>query len=208
MSCAINCCLRWQFGTKTREKHRNICSRNTEILRFSQRFSKHNLASCKLRNSWYSSMRITFRCLISSGRFFSCTIASYSWHIPSKVFESFVSYFLTLAGWKIPIFNDGNTSEYIRDPPGIPASELWSMIPECNSNSLAASLFSRKFATSDSRCARVDQQLPMLGMGSSLQPSMTGILIMGPYKPLLLGWWVYPLLYGNNGSLDPGTDEF
>ncbi len=23
---------------------------------------------------------------------------------------------------------------------------------------------------------------------------------MGPYKPLLLGWWVYPLLYGNNGS--------
>ncbi len=31
------------------------------------------------------------------------------------------------------------------------------------------------------------------------------ILIMGPYKPLLLGWWVYPLLYGNNGSLDPGT---
>ena len=29
---------------------------------------------------------------------------------------------------------------------------------------------------------------------------------MGPYKPLLLGWWVYPLLYGNNGSLDPGTN--
>ena len=28
---------------------------------------------------------------------------------------------------------------------------------------------------------------------------------MGPYKALLLGWWVYPLLYGNNGSLDPGT---
>ncbi len=25
----------------------------------------------------------------------------------------------------------------------------------------------------------------------------------GVYKPLLLGWWVYPLLYGNNGSLDP-----
>ena len=23
---------------------------------------------------------------------------------------------------------------------------------------------------------------------------------MGPYKPLLLGWWVYPLLYGKNGS--------
>ena len=34
---------------------------------------------------------------------------------------------------------------------------------------------------------------------------LIGILIMGPYKPLLLGWWVYPLLYGNNGSLDPGT---
>ncbi len=31
---------------------------------------------------------------------------------------------------------------------------------------------------------------------------------MGPYKPLLLGWWVYPLLYGNNGSLDPGTCIF
>ena len=28
---------------------------------------------------------------------------------------------------------------------------------------------------------------------------------MGPYKPLLLGWSVYPLLYGNNGSLDPST---
>ena len=26
-----------------------------------------------------------------------------------------------------------------------------------------------------------------------------------PYKTLLVGWWVYPLLYGNNGSLD-GTD--
>ena len=26
------------------------------------------------------------------------------------------------------------------------------------------------------------------------------------YKPLLLGWWPsHPLLYGNNGSLDPGT---
>ena len=28
------------------------------------------------------------------------------------------------------------------------------------------------------------------------------------YKPLLLGWWVYPLLYGNNGSLDPGTYHY
>ena len=41
-----------------------------------------------------------------------------------------------------------------------------------------------------------------------IQPLMMGILIMGPYKPLLLGWWVYPLLYGNNGSLDPGTTDF
>ena len=32
-----------------------------------------------------------------------------------------------------------------------------------------------------------------------------GILISWVYKPLLLGWWVYPLLYGNTGSLDPGT---
>ena len=34
---------------------------------------------------------------------------------------------------------------------------------------------------------------------------MTGILIMGPYKPLRT--WVddHPLLYGNNGSLDPST---
>ena len=37
-----------------------------------------------------------------------------------------------------------------------------------------------------------------LGMGD-LQPLMTGILIMGPYKPLRT--WVddHPLLYGNNG---------
>ena len=27
------------------------------------------------------------------------------------------------------------------------------------------------------------------------------------YKPLILGWWVYPLLYGNNGSLDPSTHD-
>ena len=33
-----------------------------------------------------------------------------------------------------------------------------------------------------------------------------GILISwGPINPYLSGWWVYPLLYGNNGSLDPGT---
>ncbi len=36
-------------------------------------------------------------------------------------------------------------------------------------------------------------------------PPLIGILIMGIYKLLLLGWWVYPLSYGNNGSLDPGT---
>ena len=29
---------------------------------------------------------------------------------------------------------------------------------------------------------------------------LIGILIMGIFSPLLLGWWVYPLLYGNNGS--------
>ena len=36
---------------------------------------------------------------------------------------------------------------------------------------------------------------------------MTGILIMGPYKPLRT--WVddHPLLYGNNGSLDLGSFE-
>ena len=51
--------------------------------------------------------------------------------------------------------------------------------------------------------ARVDQ-LVVLGMGD-LPPLMTGILIMGPYKPLLLGWFSHPLLYRNNGSLDPNT---
>ena len=45
--------------------------------------------------------------------------------------------------------------------------------------------------------------LLVLGMGDL--PPLIGILIMGPYKPLLLGWWVYLLLYGNNRSLDPGT---
>ncbi len=39
--------------------------------------------------------------------------------------------------------------------------------------------------TPERREARVDQ-LPMLGMGD-LSPLMTGALIMGPYKPLLLG---------------------
>ena len=50
---------------------------------------------------------------------------------------------------------------------------------------------------------RVDQLL-VLGMGD-LQPLIGNPYFMGPYKPLLLGWWVYPLLYGNNGSLDPST---
>ena len=42
-------------------------------------------------------------------------------------------------------------------------------------------------------------------IGDKLIPPLIGILIMGPYKPLRN--WVddHPLLYGNNGSLDPGT---
>ena len=35
----------------------------------------------------------------------------------------------------------------------------------------------------------------------TIPPLRTGILIMGPYKPLL-GWWVYPLLYGNVMGVD------
>ena len=32
------------------------------------------------------------------------------------------------------------------------------------------------------------------------------LISWGPINPNPdLGWWVYPLLYGNNGSLDPGT---
>ena len=46
--------------------------------------------------------------------------------------------------------------------------------------------------------------LLILGMGD-LQPLMTGILIMGPYKPLRNKVDDHPILYGNNGSLDPGT---
>ena len=43
----------------------------------------------------------------------------------------------------------------------------------------------------------------VLGDGKVIQPLMTGILIMGPYKPLRT--WVddHPLLYGNYVSLDP-----
>ena len=51
--------------------------------------------------------------------------------------------------------------------------------------------------------ARVStSKLPMLGMG------MTGILTMGPYKPLLfIGLMsLSPIIYGNNGSLDPSTN--
>ena len=51
---------------------------------------------------------------------------------------------------------------------------------------------------------RVDQLL-VLGM-VDLPPLMTGILIMGPYKPLR-NWVEFPIRYymENNGSLDPGT---
>ena len=41
-----------------------------------------------------------------------------------------------------------------------------------------------------------------------IPPLMTGILIMGPYKPLRTWvdeFTVYPLLYGIIGSLDPST---
>ena len=51
------------------------------------------------------------------------------------------------------------------------------------------------------RTARVDQ-LPVLGMGN-LQP-----LIGNPYNGYINPYyWVddHPLLYGNNGSLDPST---
>ena len=44
------------------------------------------------------------------------------------------------------------------------------------------------------------------GMGD-LTPLMTESL-QWVYKPLVWSWWVYPLLYGNNGSLDPGTCFF
>ena len=48
------------------------------------------------------------------------------------------------------------------------------------------------------KCAMVKSHV-FLGMGN-IPPLMTGILIMGPYKPLRN--WVddHPLLYGNNGS--------
>ena len=55
----------------------------------------------------------------------------------------------------------------------------------------------------NSICAMVKSRV-FLGMGD-LPPLNDGILIMGlPY------YWVddHPLLYGNNGSLDPGTSEF
>ena len=41
-----------------------------------------------------------------------------------------------------------------------------------------------------------------LGMGK-IPPFNDGILIMGPYKPLRTWVGDHPLLYGNNGSLDP-----
>ena len=89
----------------------------------------------------------------------------------AKVFESSVSYFLTLAGWKIPHFQ---WREYIDEShPGphifIPATASWTTIlSECNSNSLSASLFSRKLQLQ--MCQNLSQ-LPMLGTGgvSNLQ---------------------------------------
>ena len=39
-------------------------------------------------------------------------------------------------------------------------------------------------------------------LGMVIQP-LLGNPYNGCINPLLLGWWVYPLLYGNNGSLDP-----
>ena len=45
-----------------------------------------------------------------------------------------------------------------------------------------------------------------LGMGNSSHLLMTESLFHGYIgAPTDLGWWVYPLLCGNNGSLDPGT---
>ena len=54
---------------------------------------------------------------------------------------------------------------------------------------------------SDELSGNAGSKLVVLGM--AIPPLMTGILIMGPYKPLRN--WVddHPLLYGNNGSLDP-----
>ena len=40
----------------------------------------------------------------------------------------------------------------------------------------------------------------LLVLGMVIQPLMTGILIMGIFSPLLLGWVSHPLLYGNIGS--------
>ena len=49
-------------------------------------------------------------------------------------------------------------------------------------------------------------KLPILGM---VIPPFIGILIMGPYKPLLLGWWPFPMeIMDNNGSLEPSPYTF
>ena len=46
-------------------------------------------------------------------------------------------------------------------------------------------------------------KVAILGM---VIPPLIGILIMGPYTPLLLDWVSHPLLYANNGTLiDPGA---
>ncbi len=42
-------------------------------------------------------------------------------------------------------------------------------------------------------------KVAILGM---VIPPLIGILIMGPYKPLLLGWVSHPLLYGNFMGVD------
>ena len=48
------------------------------------------------------------------------------------------------------------------------------------------------------------------GWEKSIHPLMTESLFHGYIgAPTDLGWWVYPLLYGDNGSLDPSTcDDF
>ena len=66
--------------------------------------------------------------------------------------------------------------------------------------------FTRSFLGSISANVPWSKVAFFLGMGNL--PPLIGILIMGISTPTDLGWWVYPLLYGNNGSLDPGTNGF
>ena len=46
-----------------------------------------------------------------------------------------------------------------------------------------------------------------LVLGDGRPPTFSRESLKWVYKPLLLGWWVYPLLYGNNVGLDPSTSE-